>query len=196
MFLHFSFLKHTMAFLEIAFNTGGVQCFCIFFLKQTMAFLGVAFNKGGVQCVCISSVFKHTMSFLEIAFNTGGPTCLLFLNCQCGVWKHITLCAPTFFFFNCQCGVWKNATRCDPNQCQNVEEPVLACSNVILNATIFNCDLLESPESPTISTISGRSFRKQSWEKTCKIRWRSPMTFRRDFFDPIFPQLSDPTSTM
>ena len=31
MFLHSPFLKHTMAFLGIAFNTSGVQCFCIFF---------------------------------------------------------------------------------------------------------------------------------------------------------------------
>ena len=30
MFLHLSFFKHTMAFLGIAFDNGGVQCFCIF----------------------------------------------------------------------------------------------------------------------------------------------------------------------
>ena len=52
MSLHLAFFKHTMAFLEIAFNNGGVQCFCIFF-KQTMAFLGIAFDKGGAQYFCI-----------------------------------------------------------------------------------------------------------------------------------------------
>ena len=36
--LFFKTYDGAMAFLEIAFNTGGVQCFCIFFLKQTMAF--------------------------------------------------------------------------------------------------------------------------------------------------------------
>ena len=34
MFLHlFLFFQHTMAFLEIAFNTNGMQWFCIFFSK-------------------------------------------------------------------------------------------------------------------------------------------------------------------
>ena len=130
----------------------------------------------------------------------GGPTCFFFFikKCKCGVWKHITFCDPTcfFYFLKCQCGVWKNATLCDPNQCQNVEEPLPAFSNVPLNATIFNCDLLESYESTTISTISDRNFIKQSWDKTCKIRWQSPMTFRRDFFDPVFPQPNDPKSAM
>ena len=79
MFLHLSFFKHTMAFLEIALNKGGVQCFCILFknirwrsqglrlttvvcnvfaafLKQTMAFLGIAFNKSGAQCFCLTAV--------------------------------------------------------------------------------------------------------------------------------------------
>ena len=68
-----------MAFLEIAFNTGGVQCFCIFFLKQTMAFLGIAFDNGDVQCCCIfHCVARRVFSF----------------NCHCGVWKNVTLCDP------------------------------------------------------------------------------------------------------
>ena len=96
------------------------------------------------------------------------------------------------FFLNCQCGVWKHVTLCDPKQCQNVEEPLLAFSNVFLNATIFKGDLLASYESPTISTISDRNFIKQSWDKTCKIRWQSPMTFRRDFFRPSFSQIKWP----
>ena len=25
------------------------------------------------------------------------------------------------FFLDCQCGVWKHVTLCDPNQCQNIE---------------------------------------------------------------------------
>ena len=58
MFLHLPFLKHTVAFLMIAFNKGGVQCFCIsLFFKHTMVFLGIAFNSGGLQCVA-SRFFK------------------------------------------------------------------------------------------------------------------------------------------
>jgi len=34
MFLHFYFFKHTMAFLGIAFNSGGVECFCILFKSR------------------------------------------------------------------------------------------------------------------------------------------------------------------
>ena len=64
----------------------------------------------------------------------------------------ITLCDPTcfFFFFKNVNEVWQHVTLCDPKQCRNVIEPVLACSNMPLNATLFKGDLLESYESPTI----------------------------------------------
>ena len=49
-----SFFKTDDGVLGIAFNKGGVQCFCIYLsLKNTMAFLEIAFNNGGVQCFCI-----------------------------------------------------------------------------------------------------------------------------------------------
>ena len=51
---------------------------------------------------------------------------------------------------------------CDPNQCQNVEEPLFAFSNVPLNATLFKGELLKAYESQTIPTISGRNFINQS----------------------------------
>ena len=86
---------------------------------------------------------------------------------------------------HCQCGVWKNVTLCDPNQRQNVEQPLPAFSNVLLNATLFKCDLLESYESPTISTISGRNAIKQPWEKDVKyigkVQWLFVVMFSTYF---------------
>ena len=58
-----------------------------FFFKQTMAFLGIAFNKGGVQCFCISLFWKNTMAFLEIAFNSGGVQCSQSLRSPSSVLK-------------------------------------------------------------------------------------------------------------
>ena len=47
-------------------------------------------------------------------------------NCVWQRWRamllHLPFCGTTCFFLNCQCGVWKNVTLCDPNRCRNIEK--------------------------------------------------------------------------
>ncbi len=43
----FAVQKNTMAFIRIASNKCGVQCFCIDVQKNTMAFIRIAFNNCG-----------------------------------------------------------------------------------------------------------------------------------------------------
>ena len=145
--LFFKTYDGAMAFLEIAFNTGGVQCFCIFPKTDDTACLFFSF--------------------------------LCFFVCLF-VWSLVCLCVPFFFSFVSFLVSLLFDDRCS-DRCWRT------CPCMPLNATLFTGDLLESYESPTISKISGRNVIKQSWEKTCKIRWQSPLIFRRDFFDLVFP---------
>ena len=74
---------------------------------------------------------------------TGGSACLSLL------FLCLLVCSFVFFVFkivNVECK--KDVTLCDPNQCQTVEEPLPAFSNVPLNATCFKGGLLESYDSP------------------------------------------------
>ena len=109
----------------------------------------------------------------------------------------ITLCDPTcfFVFFKCQCEVWKHVTLCDPKQCPNVIEPVLACSNMPLNATLFKGDLLESYESPTIFAQSDimchwADVNKKEWNTCTKSNDFSSWCFRPSFCPTKWPNIA------
>ena len=161
MFLHLSFLKQTMAFLEIAFNTGGVQYFCILFKNRRWRSQGLRLTP--VACNVSASLFFKTYDDV-------------LRNCVWQRWRamflHLSFCDPTCFFCFFKLSMWsvKECYTLWPESMSKCwKKPLPAFSNVPLNAAPFKGDLLGSYESPTISTISARNAIKQPWEKNVKF---------------------------
>ena len=120
-------------------------------------------------------------------------------HCQCGVWKHITLCGPTCFLFffkivNVECERMLHfVTRIDVEMLKKTSHCIFKCAfkrhtfsrwslGIIWIANDFN--------------DSGSERHKATMRKRCKIHWQSPMTFRRDVFDQCFDQANKPKSSM
>ncbi len=78
MFLHLSFLKHTMAFLGIAFDNGGVQCFCIFHSVARRVFF--CFLIVNVEC----ERMLHFVTRIDVKMLERTSPCIL----KCAIKRH------------------------------------------------------------------------------------------------------------